>query len=80
MLKRILINLINRYQAHGGGNALLVDCNFEPTCSEYAKQAISRYGTWQGVKLGFNRIKRCNCPDLAHRISDPVPQVLDKKG
>lgn len=50
-----------------------LDCNFEPSCSEYTHQAISKYGTAKGIKLGFSRIKRCNDPDCVNKIKDPVP-------
>jgi len=34
-------------------------CRFEPTCSEYAKQAIEKYGVFRGVGMGIWRILRC---------------------
>jgi hypothetical protein len=37
-----------------------VHCKFEPTCSEYTKQAIEKYGVLKGSTLGFLRILRCN--------------------
>ncbi|MFA5937479.1 MAG: membrane protein insertion efficiency factor YidD [Candidatus Paceibacterota bacterium] len=35
-------------------------CVFYPTCSEYAKQAIKKYGFFKGFYLGFFRILRCH--------------------
>jgi len=35
-------------------------CVFYPTCSEYAKQAIEKYGVPKGIYLGFRRILRCH--------------------
>jgi putative membrane protein insertion efficiency factor len=35
-------------------------CVFYPTCSEYTKQAIEKYGVIKGVRLGFLRILRCH--------------------
>jgi len=35
-------------------------CKYEPTCSEYTKQAIEKYGTIKGIFIGFKRILRCN--------------------
>ncbi len=34
-------------------------CRFEPTCSEYARQAVGKYGAVRGVWMGFKRILRC---------------------
>ncbi len=35
-------------------------CKFYPSCSEYTKQAIEKYGVFKGAFLGFLRILRCN--------------------
>lgn len=35
-------------------------CRFYPTCSEYAKQAFSKYGFWKGLFLTIKRIVKCN--------------------
>ena len=35
-------------------------CRFEPTCSEYSKQAILKYGFFYGTFLGIKRILRCH--------------------
>ncbi len=35
-------------------------CRFVPTCSEYAADAIARYGTFRGGLKAFWRILRCN--------------------
>lgn len=43
-LARFMIALIDRYQRAGGGERLLVTCNFEPSCSRYTREAIERYG------------------------------------
>jgi putative membrane protein insertion efficiency factor len=51
-------------------------CRFSPTCSLYAIDAISRYGTCKGIVLSIARILRCN-PWTAGGI-DPVP--LPRKG
>jgi putative membrane protein insertion efficiency factor len=34
-------------------------CRFEPTCSEYAKQAVEKYGALRGTWMGVKRILRC---------------------
>ena len=45
-------------------------CVFYPTCSEYTKQAINKYGVLKGIYLGFFRILRCH-PWQKNHI-DPV--------
>ena len=35
-------------------------CVFYPTCSEYTRQAIEKYGAPKGIYLGFLRILRCH--------------------
>ena len=35
-------------------------CRFTPTCSEYTRQAIERYGFRRGTYMGLRRILRCN--------------------
>lgn len=36
------------------------ECKFYPTCSEYTRQAIEKYGVVKGVWLGTKRILKCN--------------------
>ena len=61
-MKKILIFFIKVYkrfisplfEAHG------VKCKYYPTCSEYAKQAIEKYGVIKGSFLSLKRIIKCN--------------------
>ncbi|MFG1489967.1 membrane protein insertion efficiency factor YidD, partial [Oceanospirillum sp. HFRX-1_2] len=65
MLKQLSLALIRRYQRSGGSRRLLnTDCNFEPSCSEYTRQCIVKFGAVKGWRLGLARIRRCNQPDL----------------
>ena len=36
------------------------NCKFDPSCSEYTKQAINKYGFFKGSFLGMKRILKCN--------------------
>ncbi len=46
-------------------------CRFIPTCSEYTKQAIEKYGVSKGTWMGIKRISRCRpCGGCGY---DPVP-------
>jgi uncharacterized protein len=35
-------------------------CRFEPTCSEYMRQAVEQYGARRGIWLGVKRLLRCH--------------------
>ena len=34
-------------------------CRFEPTCSEYTRQAVEKYGALKGTWMGIKRLLRC---------------------
>jgi len=69
-MKRIFIYLINFYQKIPGN--FHGKCRYTPTCSEYMKIAIDRYGTIKGMFLGIKRILRCN--PCGGSFYDPVPR------
>ena len=35
-------------------------CRYHPTCSEYAFQAINKFGVFRGGYLALKRILKCN--------------------
>jgi len=59
MASRILLAIIRFYKKaispHLGAN-----CRFTPTCSEYAMEAIQKYGALRGGAKALWRILRCN--------------------
>ena len=57
-----MIKLIEFYQKHISSylHFLGIRCKFYPTCSEYTKQAIQKYGVGKGFVLGIVRILKCN--------------------
>ena len=57
-MKKILIKLIELYQATPIHTHHV--CRFTPTCSEYMKQAIIKYGAGKGFWLGIKRLLRCH--------------------
>jgi uncharacterized protein len=50
--------------------ALPPRCKYHPTCSQYAVQAIGRYGILRGAVLAAWRLLRCN--PFSHGGYDPV--------
>ncbi|HRU38291.1 MAG TPA: membrane protein insertion efficiency factor YidD [Candidatus Goldiibacteriota bacterium] len=58
-MRKILAGIIVLYQKYMSP-FLPRSCRFYPTCSEYARQAILKYGSIKGSALGVWRILRCN--------------------
>ena len=61
-MKKIFIKMINWYQKNISLwlESKNIRCKYYPTCSEYTKQAIEKYGAIKGTRLGLARIIRCN--------------------
>jgi hypothetical protein len=47
-------------------------CRFHPSCSDYARVAVARFGAWRGGVLGLWRLVRCQ--PLCRGGFDPVPE------
>jgi len=61
-VRKILIFLIEKYQKNISPfiQSKGINCKYYPTCSEYTKQAILKYGSIKGSFMGIKRILRCN--------------------
>jgi putative membrane protein insertion efficiency factor len=69
-MKYILILFITLYQ-HLLSPWLPQTCRFTPSCSQYAKEAMNRYGAIHGIFLALKRLLKCH-PFHAGGY-DPVP-------
>ncbi len=74
-MKKLFINMIRFYQKHISAHTAPA-CRFSPTCSQYAIEAIERFGIVKGGGLAVWRILRCN-PWGGHGY-DPVPEKKKK--
>lgn len=68
-MKRLSIKMIRIYQnmplsSHNS-------CRFYPTCSNYAIEALEKYGFFKGWFLAIKRILKCH--PLGKKGYDPVP-------
>ncbi|HEX8284836.1 MAG TPA: membrane protein insertion efficiency factor YidD [Pyrinomonadaceae bacterium] len=59
MVRLALTSLLRFYKAYISP-LLPPSCRFVPTCSEYALEAVERYGAIRGVWMGLGRILRCH--------------------
>lgn len=59
-MKKLLIGLIRIYRKYISGLKRYPTCRFYPTCSEYAIEAIEKYGVLKGGLKAVWRILRCN--------------------
>mgnify|MGYP002481323402 CR=1 FL=1 len=75
-MKRPLILLIRFYQKCISP-LKPPSCKYYPTCSNYAIQAIERFGPIKGLFLAIYRILRCN--PFSKGGYDPVPEKKSKR-
>ena len=72
-MKRLLLALIRFYQRHISPG-LPPRCRFCPTCSQYALEAVERFGAGRGGYLALRRFLRCH-PFYKGSLYDPVPRT-----
>ncbi len=71
MIKSFFLYIINLYSKYISP-MFPRTCRFYPTCSMYAKEAITEYGAFKGALLSIFRILRCN--PFFKGGYDPVPK------
>lgn len=72
-MKKLLLALIRGYQKHVSP-LTPPSCRFIPTCSQYAVEAIEKYGAAKGGWLALKRLSRCHPFHRGdHDYYDPVP-------
>ncbi|HEY8348755.1 MAG TPA: membrane protein insertion efficiency factor YidD [Clostridiales bacterium] len=59
-IKKLLIAMIRFYQRYLSPLKPKGSCRFYPTCSQYAIDALSRYGVLKGSYLAVRRILKCH--------------------
>ncbi len=69
-MRRVLIWIVRSYQMLIGP-LLPASCRYYPSCSNYAIEAIGKYGALRGVMLAARRIARCH--PFRPGGYDPVP-------
>ena len=70
-MKRVLLSIISFYRRFVSPCKGRGCCRFVPTCSEYAYEAIEKYGALKGGFMSVWRILRCN--PFGKGGYDPVP-------
>jgi len=70
-MKRAALILIRAYQLVISP-LLPPACRFYPSCSEYAREAVAKWGVWRGLGMTAKRVARCH-PFGGHGF-DPVPE------
>jgi len=72
IMKKVFIAMIRFYQRYLSPMKRYTHCIFTPTCSQYAIEALEKYGVIKGSWLTVKRILRCN-PFNRNGGYDPVP-------
>jgi putative membrane protein insertion efficiency factor len=75
-MKKILIASINFYRYYLSP-LFPPSCRFQPTCSQYALEAITLHGSGKGSLIAIKRILRCH--PFHQGGYDPVPPVESGK-
>ncbi len=74
MIRAAMIGLLRIYK-RWVSPLLPAACRFQPTCSEYAREALEIHGIWRGSRLMLRRFLRCH--PFCRGGFDPVPGVTE---
>jgi len=69
-MKKVLLGFVRLYQ-WCISPVFRPHCIHQPTCSQYAFEAIEKHGAVKGAYLGFRRLLRCH--PFSEGGYDPVP-------
>lgn len=70
-LNMVLIGFVKFYKRYISPMKRTPSCKYIPTCSQYAIEALQKYGPLKGSFLAVKRILRCN--PFSKGGYDPVP-------
>ena len=77
MLGKLITGSIRAYQV-AISPLLPSSCRYTPSCSEYARIAVERFGPWRGAWLATRRLLRCH--PIGGSGFDPVPERTEPAG
>ncbi len=71
-MSAIVVGLLRIYKIFLSPVLPFNHCRYYPTCSDYAIEAVNKFGTVKGGWLTLKRIGRCH-PYSRRGLYDPVP-------
>ena len=73
----VLLRLLVRAYQFTLSPVMAPSCRFAPNCSDYALQALERFGPARGIWMAMHRIVRCN--PWGGQGLDPVPEKTESE-
>lgn len=58
-LSKVVVSAVRFYQNRLSGLKMVSTCRFEPTCSSFALEAVSRHGAIRGGMMSLARLAKC---------------------
>lgn len=77
MIKRLLVASIGLYQ-EWISPVMPGSCRFYPSCSQYMKESIDKFGVMAGLLMGARRLAQCH-PFSKRHGHDPVPLMMTER-